>query len=68
MEVKTYTVSVMNQNGLVKALKSLDDAVKSDLGTDIRIHSVKDTLYPRSCPSFEDYIARVVVYERPKKD
>jgi len=62
MEVKTFTMGFVE--GTSEALKGLDERVREELGTEIRIHSVTDTLYRREdTKDAHLYVARVVVYE-----
>ncbi len=65
MEVRTYTAK-LDRTNMGRALKTLDDKVRKDLGTKIKIRIVTDTEY-RGHENFDDYIARVVVYERSRK-
>ena len=69
MEIRTYIMGLVE--GWKSALEGLDNQVRDDLGTDIRIHSVRDTLYKRKDRFYsesnnkdDDCLARVVVYER----
>ena len=70
MEIKTYVVGLTD--GWTKVFEDLDNMVKGDLGTEVKIHSVADTVYRRNIStsrsgeinSYEETIARVVVYER----
>ena len=68
MNVKTYVVGLAM--GWEDSLKNLDEIIKKDLGTSIKIHSVTDTLYENEYlrkslgRKGEPHLARVIVYEK----
>ena len=71
MEIKTYAAGFAK--GWRGALEVLDKLVAEDLGTNVKIHEIQDTLYRRNDLSyaagldFDDTLARRVLYEKLKQ-
>jgi len=46
MEVKSFTMGVLNENGYERSFQQLDKLISEQLGENIVVHDIQDKLYP----------------------
>jgi len=62
MKIKTFKFNLINRMAFYDAPERLDEMVRKDLGTKIKIHNVKDSIM--KYPPLNEYIhQRIVIYD-----